>query len=180
MSDLKNISTQLRESVKMQLEGYEKDLAQALDDEAKAVEKLQSKEAKGDTSENSTYQEAHDAYMKAQQDIATYSTRIDLLKQFDLSYTPSNVIDINTTVSFTLVDYEGKYSSEYIMLIVPAGLGNAERNLLDINSPIGKALYKHKVNRNVQYPGTGNPTDFETITYTSLSGVKKLELKEIY
>ena len=164
--NLKETSEKLRTSVKAQLSTYNDLLQKALNEEAAAIETLQSKECETDHTENSVYQKAHDAYMKAQADISRFSTRRDLLKRFNYDYIPSKNITINTTVNFELMDYTGTFPQEYTMLVVPAGLGNAKRNLLDVSSPVGKAIYKHIAG--------------DIVPYTSLAGNKRIRIKEIY
>ena len=163
---LKDESIALRNSVKSLLSDYKIKLDYALEEAREQEQILQSNEAATDKSENSVFQSAHDAYMKAQSDIAMFSNRIDLLNNYIFDYIPSNVITINTTVKFELVDYDGKFGKEFTMLLVPKGLGNAKLNLLDINSPIGKNIYKHVAG--------------EIVPYKTLSGTKKVHIKEIY
>lgn len=163
---LKEISEQLRNSVTQQKEEYLVLLERAEQDEAEAVDKLRSPEAQTDKSENAVFQAAHDAYMKAQSDIAKYSTRLDLLKEYNPDYIPVGVIKVNTTVTFEILTSTGNFPNTYTMLLVPEGLGNASKMLLDVSTPVGKAIIEHQAG--------------DTVSYTALSGNQKIRIKEIF
>ena len=163
---LKEDSERLRNSVLTLREKYQQLLDQALEDEADAVSRLRSKASETDRSENAVYQAAYKAYMKAQSDIALYTNKCNLIDNFNQEYKQSMTIGVKSTVSFSLNVNSDKFPKDYIMLVVPEGLGIASKNLLDITSPLGSAIYKHKAG--------------DVVDYMSLSGIRQVHIKEIY
>lgn len=164
--DLKQRSEELRTMLLRSVEEYQQKLKTAIEDEERALKIIQSKESQTDRSENATFIAARDAAQLAQVDIAAYSTRLDLLRNFTYEYTPRGVITTNTTVLFEVLDNTGKFSKEYSMLVVAPGLGDASKSLLDLNAPLGKALCGKSAN--------------ETVSYQSMTGWHNVRIKEIY
>lgn len=166
MSNLQQIGERLREQLFSRKQDYIDLFAHAQKEEQAALEALSSSEDKTDRRENASYENDYAAYMKAEAELAHYSKRIEAFNSFNYKYIPLDNIQIGTTVQLELLTNLIKSEHEFTLLVVSAGLGDAEHGYLDVTSPVGAAILHKKVG--------------DTISVSTASGVNRYRIKEIY
>lgn len=133
MMDLQSESTRLEMALEQAAEGWR---AQLKDVDAQILEYekiLADKESKTDRSENATFQIASDGKSAKMAVRKMLTEKLEVYENHKTGYTPSGVVQEGSTVALST------NGSTRVVKIVPHGLSDALRDLVDISSAVGKA-----------------------------------------
>jgi len=171
MNDLKEASKILYSNLAKKKDEYLEKIENAKRREAAIRIELSSKENLTDTSENASHDNDLAAYMKVESELARYARRIEAFDSFNFEHTESQYIRIGTTIKLKreLINQSTnsiRNKTDFVLLLVPAGLGNASEGFLDANSAVGKELIH-------QQKGS-------TIHVNTASGTNTFFIEEIY
>lgn len=124
---------------------------------------LSSPEAQTDKSENHIYLAAKEKVMQLNAEIKTLSDKQDAYRDFaSQEYKPSDTICIGSVIRIELL----RDNREFIICLVPEGLGSASIGAVPINCPVGSVIIGKRAG--------------DEVTVRSLSGLLVYRIKEVY
>lgn len=133
MKDLQNESTRLEEVLANAAKEWQEQLNEVNAQIAEYDRILSEKESKTDRSENATFQIASDGKSAKIGIKQMLTEKLQAYENHKVSYVPSGVVKVGSTIALS---FNGK---ESVAKIVPKGLSDALKGLIDVESPVGKA-----------------------------------------
>ncbi len=128
---IEELSRQLKE-IELDLEKHRAELAAAL--------------AEGDLRENASYVIAQESITDDNNKYAAISTKLRLLSQEGDKYNSLGLVLVGTTVLLHYID-AGVYS---FVVLADESLSDISRGIIDLNSDLGKMLYRRRVGDTIQ------------------------------
>lgn len=133
MMDLQQESARLEDVLAKAAAEWRESLREINEEIADLEKILNEKEAKTDRSENATFQIASDGKSAKVAVRQMLTEKINAYENHKESYTPTGVVRVGSTVALTAGN------ESLVAKIVPKGLSDALKGLIDVESPVGKA-----------------------------------------